>query len=322
MTAELAAEVERYLRTGETDPHHAAWPGNGFMERANRAHDDLRGALVREVHRLAEGLAHEPLPQAGGVVATSAESSVDSDFPPPLRVEHGLRQPSTTGMNKLAIRAVAIARSQALIDVGLPEHLHAAWADLAATLAPLDAFDRILLLSFVDKLTTIQTAERVAVEAVAITTQLCTTCQVPFPASELGSSPHRQSCDRYCASCLVQLDVALSRELTKRNLRSARERASGDLTDAQWAAILEHFTDRCAYCSFMHWQVIDHAVPTWLGGRTDVVNCVPICYGCSARKGRRTLKELLAEPGDFDLLQLRSVRDWLINCGRALGRAL
>jgi len=66
----IADEVERFLRTGETDPHHEAWPGNGFMDRANRAHQDLRGALVREVHRLAEGLAHEPLPQADTVSLT------------------------------------------------------------------------------------------------------------------------------------------------------------------------------------------------------------------------------------------------------------
>jgi hypothetical protein len=66
----VADEVERYLRTGETDPHHAAWPAKGFMERANRANEDLRGALVREVRRLAEGLAHEPLPQADTVALT------------------------------------------------------------------------------------------------------------------------------------------------------------------------------------------------------------------------------------------------------------
>lgn len=83
----IAAEVERYLRTGETDPHHAAWPGDGFMERANRAHDDLRGALVREVHRLAEGLAHEPLPQVDTVELTrgKVEPMVRGLFP---RVEH------------------------------------------------------------------------------------------------------------------------------------------------------------------------------------------------------------------------------------------
>jgi len=79
----IADEVERYLRTGETDPHHAAWPGNGFMERANRAHDDLRGALVREVRRLAEGLAHEPLPQADTVALTrgKVEPMVRGLFP-------------------------------------------------------------------------------------------------------------------------------------------------------------------------------------------------------------------------------------------------
>jgi hypothetical protein len=71
--ATIADEIERYLRTGETDPHYAAWPGNGFMERANRASEDLRSALVREVHRLAEGLTHEPLPQADTVALTRAK---------------------------------------------------------------------------------------------------------------------------------------------------------------------------------------------------------------------------------------------------------
>jgi hypothetical protein len=79
----IADEVERYLRTGETDPHHAAWPGNGFMERANRAHEDLRGALVREVRRLGAGLAHEPLPQADTVALTrdKVEPMVRGLFP-------------------------------------------------------------------------------------------------------------------------------------------------------------------------------------------------------------------------------------------------
>jgi hypothetical protein len=79
----IADEVERYLRTGKTDSHHAAWPGSGFMERANRAHEDLRGALVREVRRLAEGLAHEPLPQTDTVALTrdKVEPMVRGLFP-------------------------------------------------------------------------------------------------------------------------------------------------------------------------------------------------------------------------------------------------
>jgi hypothetical protein len=65
-------EIERYLRTGVSDPYHAAWAG-GFMERANRAHDDLRGALVRAARRLAEGRTHQPLPEADTVSLTRAK---------------------------------------------------------------------------------------------------------------------------------------------------------------------------------------------------------------------------------------------------------
>jgi hypothetical protein len=65
-------EIERYLRTGVTDPLYAAWSG-GFMERANRAHEDLRGALVRTVTGRAEGLTHTPLPDSDTVSLTRAK---------------------------------------------------------------------------------------------------------------------------------------------------------------------------------------------------------------------------------------------------------
>jgi hypothetical protein len=65
-------EIDRYLRTGESDPLYSAWSGS-FVERANRAHDDLRGALVRAVRRLAAGLSHEPLPETDTVALTRAK---------------------------------------------------------------------------------------------------------------------------------------------------------------------------------------------------------------------------------------------------------
>ena len=57
----VADEIERYLRTGESDPYYSAWSG-GFMECAQQAHEDLRGALIQEVHRLAEGGSHPLVP--------------------------------------------------------------------------------------------------------------------------------------------------------------------------------------------------------------------------------------------------------------------
>ena len=47
----VAAEVERYLRTGRSDPDHAAWPGDNFMDSARLAHGDLASALIAEVRR-------------------------------------------------------------------------------------------------------------------------------------------------------------------------------------------------------------------------------------------------------------------------------
>ena len=68
----IADEIERYLRTGETDPYQAAWPGD-VMEQGRRAHADLRAALVKDVRRLAEGRSHEPVPESIGVEFTRAK---------------------------------------------------------------------------------------------------------------------------------------------------------------------------------------------------------------------------------------------------------
>lgn len=55
MTSSVADEVERYLRTGDTDPNYAAWSGRSFLENAQRAHADLENALVAEVLRRNNG---------------------------------------------------------------------------------------------------------------------------------------------------------------------------------------------------------------------------------------------------------------------------
>ena len=43
------------------------------MERASRAHDDLRGALVRAVRQRTVGLTHPPMPQFDAVAFTRGE---------------------------------------------------------------------------------------------------------------------------------------------------------------------------------------------------------------------------------------------------------
>jgi hypothetical protein len=52
MTSERQDAIELYLRTGRCDRDYSAWPGRLF-ERGGRAREELRGALVAEVRRLA-----------------------------------------------------------------------------------------------------------------------------------------------------------------------------------------------------------------------------------------------------------------------------
>lgn len=54
-TPTVADEIERYLRTGDTDPYHAAWSAPSFLQRAQLAGADLKNALVAEVSRQANG---------------------------------------------------------------------------------------------------------------------------------------------------------------------------------------------------------------------------------------------------------------------------
>lgn len=45
----IAEEIDSFLRTGDYDPHCAAWPGEGFMERTERGRRDLLQALCEQV---------------------------------------------------------------------------------------------------------------------------------------------------------------------------------------------------------------------------------------------------------------------------------
>ncbi len=72
MSLAVSGELERYVRTGDSDPHCGAWQGT-FMERANRAHEALRGALLDEVRRRAMGRSHVALPETDTVALTRAK---------------------------------------------------------------------------------------------------------------------------------------------------------------------------------------------------------------------------------------------------------
>lgn len=75
MTDRQREEVERYVKTGESDLLFSAWPGDVF-QRSRIATGDMRAALVDEVLKRASGTAdqrgHSPLDDLVGLTRLSS----------------------------------------------------------------------------------------------------------------------------------------------------------------------------------------------------------------------------------------------------------
>lgn len=132
-------EVDRYLRTGETDPHRAAWAGS-VLKREARAHADLRGALVREMRRLADGRSHTLLPETDFVAHTRRKVGpmVRGLFPPS---EQGavlaLLERSVVFVTSANIETLILARPFDRSAWSLANlHLESVGADLLGKTAP------------------------------------------------------------------------------------------------------------------------------------------------------------------------------------------
>lgn len=85
MAPTVASETERYLRTGQTDPFMAAWPGT-WSERAERSRHELRTALIREMNRISSRRRSAiPLQHSVALVRRKARPMVHGLFSPSER---------------------------------------------------------------------------------------------------------------------------------------------------------------------------------------------------------------------------------------------
>lgn len=86
------------------------------------------------------------------------------------------------------------------------------------------------------------------------------------------------------------------RKVAKANYKRARRArlagALSTLTKAQWEAILEMFSNRCAYCGVGAAKLEqDHVLPLARGGAHTTENVVPACRSCNAQKNTKTPEE-------------------------------
>ncbi len=63
ITDPASEEITRFLKTGQSDPLATAWPGEGIIERCQRADRELRAALIDELRRRAVARLPPTLPE-------------------------------------------------------------------------------------------------------------------------------------------------------------------------------------------------------------------------------------------------------------------
>ena len=68
---------------------------------------------------------------------------------------------------------------------------------------------------------------------------------------------------------------------------------AGDLTPAQWSAIVEAHDDLCHYCDAPA-KHLDHVHPISRGGQHTASNVVPACTPCNLSKGSKLISEWVA----------------------------
>lgn len=117
------------------------------------------------------------------------------------------------------------------------------------------------------------------------------------------ANPERAAANqaRYVAENKEALSVYQARYRQENKLRRSvlnhkrrQQERQGDLTLAQWEAILEEFDHRCAYCQVRGRLQIEHMTPLSRGGEHTAQNVVPACQSCNSRKRARTIFEFLS----------------------------
>jgi len=71
--------------------------------------------------------------------------------------------------------------------------------------------------------------------------------------------------------------------------RSAKTKAGGAYTSAQWIALCNKYHNRCLCCGKKRKLTADHVVPVSKGGTSNIDNIQPLCGPCNSKKGTKVI---------------------------------
>lgn len=71
--------------------------------------------------------------------------------------------------------------------------------------------------------------------------------------------------------------------------RTAKTKAGGSFTGAEWKALVKHQNGRCLACGKETNLTADHVVPVSKGGSSNISNIQGLCKSCNSSKGDKTI---------------------------------
>ncbi len=78
------------------------------------------------------------------------------------------------------------------------------------------------------------------------------------------------------------------RRTYKAKRRTAKSKAGGSFTAAQWLALCAKYHYRCVCCGKRRKLTTDHVIPVSKGGSSNIKNIQPLCLPCNSHKGTKT----------------------------------
>lgn len=76
---------------------------------------------------------------------------------------------------------------------------------------------------------------------------------------------------------------------TEHKRRTAKTKAGGSYTSAQWIALCNKYGNKCLCCDKKRKLTADHIVPVSKGGTSNISNIQPLCGPCNSSKGAKTV---------------------------------